>query len=291
MRIALFTGHNPLAQAFASGMTNSHWAPVAIFKPTFSNALPDGSGLLDVTTRQRPSVSAPNDAPSTKVPTVHAGALDATIQKQLHRYRIELIVSVCFPRRIPDALLRSVKFGGLNIHPSPLPAWRGVDPVFWQLRHGCSTIGLSLHEMTNVIDAGAVLAKTCIALDGIQSMSELDQQIARRGLDLLVNLLDTRQLSQGDENRSGTAIGRGHRFSAPCADDYRIWTRWHATHLRRFVGLLQTRRIAFQLRDRTKTQYFDGLFEADVHPVERRGVIDVADGRVELLRSAPVVGE
>jgi len=155
-RIALFAGHSPLAQAFVCGMTNSRWTPVAIFKPTFSSAPPSDSesGMFDVTTARRLSAPVANDAPSSEVPIVHAGALDATTQQQLQRYRIELIVSMCFPRRIPDALLRSVKFGGLNIHPSPLPAWRGVDPVFWQLRMGCSSIGLSLHAMTNVIFAG-----------------------------------------------------------------------------------------------------------------------------------------
>jgi len=104
-------------------------------------------------------------------------------------------------------------------------------------------------------------------------------------------LLDAERLSQDIEHGVGHEIARGHRFGAPCTDDYRFWTSWRATHLRRFVGLLQTRRVAFQLRDQTKTQYFDGLFEAGVHPVERRGVIDVADGRVELLRSEQVVGE
>jgi methionyl-tRNA formyltransferase len=47
----------------------------------------------------------------------------------------------------------------LNIHPSALPKYRGPSPVLWAIRNGDPFMGLTVHRMTERIDAGPVLAQ------------------------------------------------------------------------------------------------------------------------------------
>jgi len=282
-RIALFAGHNELANEFGRRLQQTRWAPVAIFRPTFafaSTADRIGGSALRSSRSDRF-----DDCGNRLVPVVHAGALDSKVRDQLVQHKVDLIVSVCFPRLIPDAILSSTTSGALNLHPSALPAWRGVDPVFWQLRNGCSNIGLSLHWMTGVIDDGVVVARDTIDLRKVKSMQTLDRLIASQGLDLLTHALRSERLIKHGRSDQQTGIRRGHRFAAPRPQDYRFWTSWRVAHLQRFIGLLQGRNMEFVLSDRQGSQVFEGLFDDSLHELNRRCLVEVADGKVALLRS------
>jgi methionyl-tRNA formyltransferase len=47
--------------------------------------------------------------------------------------------------------------GFLNFHPGTLPAYRGPDPIFWQLRNGEPAGAVTVHRMEADFDAGPVL--------------------------------------------------------------------------------------------------------------------------------------
>lgn len=52
---------------------------------------------------------------------------------------------------------KSVQQHLFNIHFGPLPAYKGPSPVFWQLKHGSETLGISIHKLTDKFDEGAVV--------------------------------------------------------------------------------------------------------------------------------------
>lgn len=52
---------------------------------------------------------------------------------------------------------KSVQQRLFNIHFGPLPAYKGPSPVFWQLKHGAETLGVSIHRLTKKLDEGAVV--------------------------------------------------------------------------------------------------------------------------------------
>ena len=45
------------------------------------------------------------------------------------------------------------------MHPSALPKYRGPSPVLWAIRNGDPYLGMTVHRMTERIDAGPVLAQ------------------------------------------------------------------------------------------------------------------------------------
>ncbi len=51
-------------------------------------------------------------------------------------------------------------FETLNLHPSPLPEYRGVDPLFQQMLDGNPELGVTLHQVNLAIDEGPILDQT-----------------------------------------------------------------------------------------------------------------------------------
>lgn len=65
---------------------------------------------------------------------------------------------VWWPNIIREPLLSAPKKGYLNTHPSLLPHARGKHTTFWTLSQALP-FGVSLHQVTSVVDCGAILAQ------------------------------------------------------------------------------------------------------------------------------------
>lgn len=63
------------------------------------------------------------------------------------------------PKILREDALKAAKLLCLNKHTSMLPEYRGVEPVFHALLNGDKTIGVTIHSMTEDIDAGAIYAQ------------------------------------------------------------------------------------------------------------------------------------
>jgi hypothetical protein len=74
---------------------------------------------------------------------------------------VNLIVAVSFGLFVPPRLLRTAKYGGLNVHPSLLPDLRGPAPLQHALLSGRSLTGVSLQTLDHkAFDHGVILAQT-----------------------------------------------------------------------------------------------------------------------------------
>jgi methionyl-tRNA formyltransferase len=83
----------------------------------------------------------------------------------------ELVLSAAYPQIFGPDLLRAVKHGCVNFHPSLLPQFRGAYPHFWALATGAERGGVSAHRMTEKLDAGALIAQIGFPLDGLDHLA------------------------------------------------------------------------------------------------------------------------
>jgi len=105
-------------------------------------------------------------------------------------YWPDVIVVSCFTLRLPRALLELPRFGCVNVHPSLLPRWRGVDPVFWTLRSGDQETGLTIHLMDEGFDTGPILLQERTTVpEGIRQ-TDFERELSERAGPLLVKALD-----------------------------------------------------------------------------------------------------
>jgi methionyl-tRNA formyltransferase len=82
-----------------------------------------------------------------------------TLPALLAAYHPDVLLLFGFNWRLPPDVLAVPRLGALNIHPSALPRYRGPSPVLWAIRNGDPCLGLTVHRMTDRIDAGPVLAQ------------------------------------------------------------------------------------------------------------------------------------
>ncbi|MCB0063036.1 MAG: hypothetical protein KDE19_13015 [Caldilineaceae bacterium] len=144
----------------------------------------------------------------------------------------DLVCVACFPWRIPPALLAIPTFGFVNLHPSLLPAYRGPAPLFWQLRDGLRTIGITAHWMDATFDTGDIVAQQTFLLPDGAGAPEIDAALADIGVTLLASLLT--DLAAGITPRQQQPPG-GTRHSWPTAADFALDPAWSARHAFAFM--------------------------------------------------------
>lgn len=90
------------------------------------------------------------------------GAFEAALQKILDEHRIELICLAGFMRLFTPEFVQRWSGRMLNIHPSLLPLFPGLDPHGQALRAGASTSGATVHFVIPETDAGPIIAQESI---------------------------------------------------------------------------------------------------------------------------------
>jgi methionyl-tRNA formyltransferase len=111
--------------------------------------------------------------------------------EQISYQDIDVILVSCFPWHLPGKILEFPLYGCFNLHPSLLPAYRGADPITWQLRDKNLSGGVTLHKMTQEIDAGDIALQREVQLDEHQDRSQTESLLATHGAEMMVELVNT----------------------------------------------------------------------------------------------------
>lgn len=81
----------------------------------------------------------------------------------------------------PDALAIA-PLGGVNLHASLLPKYRGAAPIHWALLSGELETGVSVIHMTPRLDGGPILIQKAISISDDETQPELEQRLAELGI-------------------------------------------------------------------------------------------------------------
>lgn len=108
----------------------------------------------------------------------------------LEACRADLLVSAFFNQRIGPHIFERPRFGAVNIHPSLLPALKGVDPLFFARLRGITPVGVTLHRVGDALDTGAILAQAPVAVAADDSLLLGNARLFERGAQLLSETLE-----------------------------------------------------------------------------------------------------
>ncbi len=93
--------------------------------------------------------------------------LDAELVHLFRSDQVELVVMAGWMRIVTDVLISGFSERLINIHPSLLPSFRGMDAVGQALDAGVKLTGCTVHIVTEELDAGPILAQAAVpVLDG-----------------------------------------------------------------------------------------------------------------------------
>ncbi len=91
-------------------------------------------------------------------------AFDAALQTAIDQYQPRLVVLAGFMRILTPEFVAHYHGRLLNIHPSLLPAFRGLDTHKRALEAGVKEHGVSIHFVTAELDGGPLVAQQKIAV-------------------------------------------------------------------------------------------------------------------------------
>jgi methionyl-tRNA formyltransferase len=105
----------------------------------------------------------------------------------------ELVVLSAFGQILPSEILQGPRLGCVNIHPSLLPRYRGAAPLHWALLNGDEATGVTIMQMDEGLDSGAILLQEETPILPEETYGELHDRLARWGAELLLVALAMQQ--------------------------------------------------------------------------------------------------
>ncbi|MDR0520766.1 MAG: methionyl-tRNA formyltransferase [Planctomycetaceae bacterium] len=108
----------------------------------------------------------------------------------LYLVRPDLIFVCDFGQILSKRTLSGSLLGGINLHGSLLPKFRGAAPVHWAILTGETYTGVSIIHMTPQIDAGPVIAQSPpIPISPRETVLELEERLAEYGAELVLDVV------------------------------------------------------------------------------------------------------
>jgi len=112
----------------------------------------------------------------------------------------DLFVLAAYGQILSAELLGVPRLGGINLHGSLLPKYRGAAPVNWAIYHGEEVTGVTVIRMTPEVDAGEILLQAETRIGSDETAGELEQRLAELGAPLVCEAIEL--------IASGRAVGK-----------------------------------------------------------------------------------
>jgi len=169
----------------------------------------DGIELAGVLTncdtpRGRHGTPQPTDvaesAQKLNVPVLKPLKLDAPIREQIGSLKPDILVSFAYGRIFGPKFLALFPLGGINIHPSMLPKYRGPSPIQAAILNRDTVTGITIQTLALQMDQGDILAVEQLPLSGRETAGSLGELAARKGAQELSEVL--KKIANGTVTRT-----------------------------------------------------------------------------------------
>jgi methionyl-tRNA formyltransferase len=189
------------------------------------------------------------------------------VRAELARFEPDLFVVADYGQILASETLAVARRGGINLHGSLLPKYRGAAPINWAIYNGDAETGVTVIHMTPRVDAGPCLAQARTAIDPDENAVELELRLASLGAPLVCRTIDDLEAGQVqplpqdkaiasparrlrktdgeiDWSRTAEQIKNQIRALEPWPKTYTFWRRAGGDPLRLILGRCQVRPAA-----------------------------------------------
>ena len=101
----------------------------------------------------------------------------------LASYRPDLFVVCDYGQILSSETLEIARLGGINLHASLLPKYRGAAPINWALYHGETETGVTIIHMAPRVDAGPAILQRATPIGPEETAAQLEPRLAALGAD------------------------------------------------------------------------------------------------------------
>jgi methionyl-tRNA formyltransferase len=161
--------------------------------PTFESLVASPHRVLGLLTRPdravhgRPRQSTPRNpmreaARQRGIEVFEPESINVTeAHERLRTWNADLFVVCDYGQILASETLALARLGGINLHGSLLPKYRGAAPIQWAIFHGETETGVSVIHMTPRLDSGPVLVQKRLAIEPDETAGQLEPRMSALG--------------------------------------------------------------------------------------------------------------
>lgn len=174
-----------LHQAIGEGRVNAETVLVASDQPE--------AGILEFAARQAISTWP---LPPSQFKTKLEPEIETLLAQKLKEAGVELVVLAGFMRVIKQPLLDAFPRAIINIHPSLLPAFKGLEAWKQALEAGVPETGCTVHWVDDSLDGGEIIAQRTVPVRPDDTSTSLHARIQEQEHQLLPEVVHQIALSR-----------------------------------------------------------------------------------------------
>jgi methionyl-tRNA formyltransferase len=125
------------------------------------------------------------------MPVIIVGKNDFTdkLQTAIKAYAPTMGLLFTFSYKLPAAIYKMPVKGFYNIHPGPLPAYRGPDPIFQQIKNKETYAAITIHKVDDGLDTGQIVLSDKIHLNVTDTYGILTTKLSELAAGLVGTLV------------------------------------------------------------------------------------------------------
>ncbi|GIN23034.1 MAG TPA: phosphoribosylglycinamide formyltransferase [Bacillus bacterium] len=102
---------------------------------------------------------------------------ETMLHEELQKKDVEYIVLAGYMRLIGSVLLENYPEKIINIHPSLLPAFPGMDAIGQAVASGAKVTGVTIHYVDEGMDTGPIIAQKALEIQDGATIEEIAQEV------------------------------------------------------------------------------------------------------------------
>lgn len=158
-------------------------------------------------------------------------ASDPSTLTWVEKFSPDVLLSLHFRSVLPNGILQNVRLGGVNLHPSLLPMYRGANSVAWAIINNERTTGFTYHRMDRTLDTGAILLQEEISIEPDETAFSLFHREIVRAMGRLEEVIDL--MKAGHRGRPQPSNGSYYSRTLPYGGQ--INPAWPLPKIERFI--------------------------------------------------------
>ena len=116
--------------------------------------------------------------------------LDDELMASIENLNPDLLVCFAYGKIFTKQFMTLFKKGGINIHPSLLPKWRGPAPIPFAIWYGDDETGVSIQTIKEALDTGDILLQEVFKIESWDTTSSLlDDKVSKQVVVMLEKVL------------------------------------------------------------------------------------------------------
>jgi methionyl-tRNA formyltransferase len=220
MRIVMMGTGAFAVPTFEAILQAGHTIPALVTRP-----VPPATGRKKDSLHPNPmrDFAEAHDIPVIAPESTHSSDCHATLQS----WSPDLFVVCDFGEILSNETLALARLGGINLHASLLPKYRGAAPINWAILRGEQETGISVIHMTPKLDGGPILTDQRTPIGENETAAELEPRLARLGIASVLQAIELLQNWDGrsllGKQQDSAAVTSARRLRK--SDGNVIWSR------------------------------------------------------------------